>query len=378
VKVLPARPHLDHLRRQARDHLRALRRLRPDATLSDARAELADQHGFPSWAELRAEVERRCEADAEVLDPATAAAVADRFGLGEPAGEVPLVERSAAGPAFRLTAADGRRLVQEVPPGSDLMPEVRLTAAARDAGVVTPRPVPAVDGRFLAEVDGRSWRCWEWLDTGPAVTRPVDPDTAAAMGTLLAGLHGLAVPAPGEVLPWLARRPAPSAWARLAPDPGRVGWGPLFTAVRPVLEELSVRPEPPAGELVLCHRDLIPANVHHYGRDGLAVVGWERTGPLPARWELGYVLLQWTTGRDERADAATATTLLAAYRAAGGAPDPVDRTLFTAAVTASLNWTCSRLAGSIRQPQDARAAAEVEQLLRTPPTPRRLDALLPG
>lgn len=256
MKVLPARPHPDHLRRQARDHLRALRRLRPDATLSDARAALADQYGFPSWTELRAEVERRAGAVAEDLDPATAAAVAARFGLGDPVGEVPLVERSAAGPAFRLTGAAGRWLVQEAP-------------------------------------------------------------------------------------------------------------------------ELSARPGPPAGELVLCHRDLTPANVRRHGQDDLAVVGWERTGPLPARWELGYVLLQWTTGRDERADAATAAALLADYRAAGGAPEPVDRTLFTAAFTAWPSWTYSRVAASTREPTEARAASEVRQLLRTPPTPPRLDALLP-
>jgi hypothetical protein len=88
------------------------------------------------------------------------------------------------------------------------------------------------------------------------------------------------------------------------------------------------------------------------------------------------VLLQWTTGTDDRADAATAEAVLAAYRAAGGDPDPVDETLFTGAVTAWLNWTSAQVVGSVRDPSDARAAAEVGHLLRTPPTPRRLGVLL--
>ena len=150
------------------------------------------------------------------------------------------------------------------------------------------------------------------------------------------------------------------------------GWARLGPSLDP-LAELSAPAEPPSGPLILCHRDLTPANVRRLNGSGLAVVGWERTAPLPARWELGYVLLQWTGGTDDRADAATAAAILAGYRAAGGAPDPVDRTLFTAAVTAWLNWTFARLAAART---DAGAAAEAEQLRRTPPDARRLDVLL--
>jgi Ser/Thr protein kinase RdoA (MazF antagonist) len=361
VKVLPARPHIDHLRRQAQEHLRDLRRSRPATALSDAQASLADQYGFPSWAALKSEVERRAEGPVEVLDPGIAAALAARFGLGAPVGEVPLVERGS----YRITGATGRWLVREVEHPVDPAPELELTAAAQAAGVPLPRPIGTT------EVDGRTWRCFEWLDTGPAVTRPVDPATATAMGDLLARLHALAIPAPGPVLPWLTHRPDPSHWARLAPPPGHEQ---LFDQVRPALAGLSAPAEPPSGPLILCHRDLTPAAVRRLNGDGLAVVGWERTGPLPARQELGYVLLQWTTGTDDRADAATAAAILAAYRNGGGDPGPIDQTLFTTAVTAWLNWTFARVAGSGGHPADA----EVGHLLRTPPTPRRLDVLLGG
>lgn len=70
MRELPLRPDLDQLRRQARDLRRgaaagdedALRRLgavSAPATLSGAQLALAREHGFPSWARLKAAVERR-------------------------------------------------------------------------------------------------------------------------------------------------------------------------------------------------------------------------------------------------------------------------------------------------------------------------------
>jgi hypothetical protein len=67
---LPARPDLDQLRHQAKDLLHAARRGDPDAVtrvgavsgrllLSAAQLALAREYGFPSWARLRLEVERR-------------------------------------------------------------------------------------------------------------------------------------------------------------------------------------------------------------------------------------------------------------------------------------------------------------------------------
>jgi hypothetical protein len=77
VRTLPLRPDIDQLRRQARDLRRgaasgdedAVRRLLAVSavpTLSAAQLALAREHGFPSWARLKAEVGRRL---AEDLDP---------------------------------------------------------------------------------------------------------------------------------------------------------------------------------------------------------------------------------------------------------------------------------------------------------------------
>lgn len=54
VRSLPARPHLDHLKRQAKDLLRHQPQL---GRLRDAQRAIAEQYGFPSWDALRTHVE---------------------------------------------------------------------------------------------------------------------------------------------------------------------------------------------------------------------------------------------------------------------------------------------------------------------------------
>jgi hypothetical protein len=54
---LPARPNLDHLRKQAKTALRAMREHQADATLSDAQHAVAREYGFASWPKLKAHLE---------------------------------------------------------------------------------------------------------------------------------------------------------------------------------------------------------------------------------------------------------------------------------------------------------------------------------
>lgn len=58
-RALPYRPHLDHLRKQAKVRLTEMRVSLPDACLADAQFALAQEYGFSSWGTLRAEVFRR-------------------------------------------------------------------------------------------------------------------------------------------------------------------------------------------------------------------------------------------------------------------------------------------------------------------------------
>lgn len=59
VKALPERPNLDHLRQQAKDLLAQLRASNPETPLASAQTLLAEQYGFRTWPDLKAEVDRR-------------------------------------------------------------------------------------------------------------------------------------------------------------------------------------------------------------------------------------------------------------------------------------------------------------------------------
>ncbi len=80
MRQLPDRPDLDQLRRQARelhraaaagdlDASRRLQAVSPRATRRAAQLALAREHGFSSWAQLKAEVERRRLAAPEAPSP---------------------------------------------------------------------------------------------------------------------------------------------------------------------------------------------------------------------------------------------------------------------------------------------------------------------
>jgi hypothetical protein len=58
-QALPPRPHLDHLRKQAKARLTEMRASQPDACLADAQFALAREYGFSSWGTMRAEVFQR-------------------------------------------------------------------------------------------------------------------------------------------------------------------------------------------------------------------------------------------------------------------------------------------------------------------------------
>jgi hypothetical protein len=86
---LPERPDLDQLRRQARELHRAaaggdigarqrLRAVSERVTLSAAQLAIAREHGFPSWPRLKAEAERRRDADPGAGQPARPPAAQSR------------------------------------------------------------------------------------------------------------------------------------------------------------------------------------------------------------------------------------------------------------------------------------------------------------
>jgi len=59
ARSLPERPHLDHLRHEAKRRHAAMKAMAHSAQLADAQFLLAREYGFPSWPALKTEVERR-------------------------------------------------------------------------------------------------------------------------------------------------------------------------------------------------------------------------------------------------------------------------------------------------------------------------------
>lgn len=297
------------------------------------------------------------------------AAVAERFGLG--AGTVSLVDEAATGTTYRLMTSKGSWLLTRpadwiLTDGADA--DVRLATAARDAGIPTHRPVPSLSGDYVERIGDDRWRVPEWLDLGPPVTLPATADEAAAMAELLTELHELAPPTDRPLPPWLTERPSDDDWDRLRSAAEGTDWVAALDAAIPVLTDVAtIATDHQADDVVLCHSNLIPGNLRHAGRAGLAglaVTGWEHTGALLPRWERGYVLSQWATLPDGTVDTATAAAL--------GGPG-LDESALTVAITSTLNWTISRAWAAL---ESAEAVAEAVSLLRAPMSRERIERLL--
>jgi ankyrin repeat protein len=56
-KALPSQPHIDWLKKTAKERLAALREHDPEAKLHEAQLALANEYGFPSWRALKAQVD---------------------------------------------------------------------------------------------------------------------------------------------------------------------------------------------------------------------------------------------------------------------------------------------------------------------------------
>jgi hypothetical protein len=56
-RSLPSHPNLEHLKKQAKDLLNALKQQNPSARLADAQYALAREYGFASWPKLKVYVE---------------------------------------------------------------------------------------------------------------------------------------------------------------------------------------------------------------------------------------------------------------------------------------------------------------------------------
>ncbi len=386
MKTLPDNPSLDHLRRQAKDLLTGMRDVQPEASLADAQESLAQQYGFRTWTDLKAEVDRR-QGRADYIAEHLARAIAARYALGQVTSPMRSLARAdEIGRPWSLETEQGRwavRLLDECFDIDNVETDVRLQEAASKAGVLLPAPVRSTSGAIVESIDGHNWRIHAWMDSGPPLSAPVNASIAAKVGVILARLHSLALRAPNGIGWWHTHRPTEAEWHALAFRAQAMGadWAPSLTTAIPNLLSLdssSGTTEPPAA--ILCHCNLGPGNVRLAPSDRLAVLGWEHAGGLPASWELGSALMTWSMGQGgEGVSTAGAHAMIDGYRSEASVLPPLDMTMFSSGVAAWLNYLFSQIAAALAasQADDQRQLhRSVRHLLAHAPSRADLQGLL--
>ncbi|WP_326554233.1 phosphotransferase [Micromonospora sp. NBC_01813] len=387
MKTLPDNPHLDHLRQQAKDLLAGLRESDPSVTLADAQATLADQYGFRTWPDLKAEVDRM-GGRADTADPALAQAIADRFDLGSVAGPMRSLARpDDMGRRWSVSTDRGSWLVRTMDtwwPIVDAEADTALQLAAAAAGVLLPAPVRSRTGEIIESIGGHHWRAYEHLPAGPPLAAPVSAAVAHSVGGVLAAIHGLELPV-NRISPWHAARLNKLSWADLAATAcnataGDTGWAAALTAAVPNLVDLdSIGRDEPAPEPVLTHNTLGPAQTR-LDRDGrLLVLGWEHAGGQPPAWELANALLDWAVDPAGQINVAGARALAAGYQDRAARLPALELASFRGALTSLANYVFEQVeaASTAVTTEDRRHAdRSVRHLLAHLPTRTTLERLL--
>ncbi len=384
MRTLPDNPHLDHLRRQAKDLLAGLRDTNPEATLAEAQASLARQYGFDSWTDLKAEVDR-ARGRAEVADPALARAVADRYGLGEVTAPMRSLARpDETGRQWSLRTDRGRFMVRTMDswiPIVDVETEVALQEAAAREGVLLPAPVRSRSGAVVESIGGHEWRVYEWRHSGPPLAAPVSAAVAYQVGGILARIHRLGLPV-DRVSPWHASRLSTVSWQDLATEARAAGvaWaGALADAVPALVALDEIGQAPPSSAPVLCHNTLGPASVRLAGDGRLVVCDWEHAGGEPPAWELADALTHWTVDAHGGVNAAGARAMVEGYRAGGGRLPRLDLTAFSGAATSLANYASEEIRRALDagDDEDSRHAdRSVRHLLSFLPTRTTFERIL--
>lgn len=387
VRFLPDTPNLDFLRQEAKDLLAALRESDPTAALSDAQRSVADQYGFRTWPDLKAEVERR-RSKPPTAEPRLAHDLAAAFDLGDVTAPITPISYAFMGRRWRLETDRGVWLAGPVFDwiGNDQAARAaELRERARTAGVVAPKPVRAADGAFVKHIDGKSWRIDEWMELGPEVLQPVRSSVARQVGRNLAAVHEVAMPSDHVLTPFapghLTYRHTEAEWNQLVAQTSAAGkpWTDDLARLRQsTLSELEAIPFRQTAEpLVVSIADLNVEAVRMAPNDELVLVHWDFAGPHRPEWELAYVLAHWTIHGP--ANPGTARALVAGYRDRAGAVPSLDLSSFWLTISAHLNWTYDQFCtarSTIGAEKRAYVETELQQLIADPLTVTRIEQLL--
>lgn len=382
MRILPDKPSLDFLRREAKDLRAVLREARPGATLADAQRALARQYGMRDWNALKAEAEQRA-AHAPVAPDGLADALAAAFGLGRVLTAASPVSFTPMGRCWSIITDRGRWLVGTVYPwitNEQAETGAQLRDAAVAAGVAAPTPVRSASGRLVEVVQGQSWRVHEWIDVGPSPVTPTPAAVASRVGSMYGTLHRLAIPSHAPINPYLTCRRSHAEWDKLL-DRARAAhkpWAEQLSQALPTLFDLyTITADADTDEVIVCNCNLIPENVRIGHNDELVLTVWEFAGSLTPRLELGSALVHWTL--QPSVSRSTITAFRDGYVRTAGQWPRLDLASFAVAVTSWLNWTYNTICEAV-DPADNDLAAfadrEAVDLLNHPMTRSSLQQIL--
>ncbi|RZU15864.1 phosphotransferase family enzyme [Kribbella rubisoli] len=359
MKLLPDRPSIEFLRKEAKDLLAVLRDSSPETSLAEAQRALAAEYGVRDWPALKAEVERRVAATPAAPN-GLAEALAGAFGLGTVTAAPRPVSFTAMGRCWELTTDRGRWLAVTVfdwITNEQAELGARLRDAAAAVGVAAPVAVRSPRGLLVEGVQDENWRIHEWLEVGPSPALPVSADVARRAGAAYGKLHALAIPTETPMNPYIVWRRPESEWDKLLERARTAGkpWADRLEAVLPLWLDLqTIEAEVDPAELILCNSNLIPTHVR-LGRDGeLIVMEWDFTGSMTPALELGSALTQWVMRPTVNHKA------LAAFREGYGEWPAIELSSFSAAISSWLNWAYNAICEAI-DPQDSDHAEFAER-----------------
>lgn len=381
MRLLPDKPSIEFLRKEAKDLLGVLRESQPETSLAEAQRALAAEYGMRDWPALKAEVDRRI---AEPPAPPTGLteAIADAFGLGQVTAPARPVAFTPMGRCWAITTERGRWLAVTVYPWiteDQARTGTRLRDAAAAAGVAAPVRVCSPQGRLIETVHEESWRVHEWIEVGPAPVTPVSAVVARRIGTTFGTLHALAIASDEPISPYLTWRRPDAEWHHLRERAAAAGkpWAERLDAFLPTVFELeTIDADVSAGEFTLCNSNLIPSHVRQ-GHDGaLVVTEWDFAGSLTPEFELASALTHWALRPS--VNHAAIGAFRAGYLDAAEWPK-LELGSFTIAVTAWLNWAHNAICEAIDPDDEERAVfaeREAVGVLDRPMTRASLEQLL--
>jgi Ser/Thr protein kinase RdoA (MazF antagonist) len=246
--------------------------------------------------------------------------------------------------------------------------------AAAAAGICTPTVRRSANRQLLADVGGVRVRVQGWVELEPPA---LDLD-AAALGTLVAGLHR--VPFPGSVPldAWYTDGVGERAWrdwvrrlrTRQAP------FAEELAALVPDLIALEPLLERPGRSLRTCHRDLWADNVRRTPSGELCVFDFDNAGLADQAEELACVVYEYAGDDPQRA-----REIRDAYADAGGSgrlAEPREFAMAIAQLTHILEEGCRRWLDATTEADRADNEAWVREFLDRPLTVEVIEALLEG